>query len=83
MSASKTIAQFFIFGMGMFFLGGLYRLFNEGFVEDIVARWYITSDAMDLLIMLNRWIPMGIMVIGLFCMTLAGISARGGSFEYE
>ena len=83
MSAGKSVGLLFYFAIGFMFLGGLYRLFNEGVLDWIIETYYIQNDSMDLLVMFNNIVPIGLFFVGILCMVIYGFSARSVQSEAD
>jgi len=53
-------------------------VFDMGLIQDLISKYWVDSSYMQL--MLRGWnvIPILIVVVGILCLIMAGMSSRGG-----
>jgi len=79
MSASRSISALMLFGLTLIVAGALWRLFDEGVVDVVKEKYWIDGTAfLELMQIGNNVVPTVIMIVGVICLVLAGMSAYGG-----
>ena len=79
--AGRSVGMFFLFGLGLIFLGILFRLFGDGVVSEIYPQVYVASDGIDIIMILWNVIPIGLLIMGFICLFIGGLgSSRTGGY---
>lgn len=76
MAASKAVQALFLFGFTLFVAGLLYRVLDEGFIQPLKTDYWINTPFLNLMDIGHNIIPTVILIMGIFCITLAGVMAR-------